>query len=48
MICSGCRSPVYKCSKCGATGCEKEGCTGQNFKSGKCERCGNYIKTAVR
>ena len=52
MICSGKRSSgsscgeiVYKCKNCGATGCENEECSWQNFQSGKCKRCGNYLKT---
>ena len=38
-----CGSVVYKCKHCQSVGCDhskEEECSNQNFKSGKCLRCG--------
>jgi len=53
MLCCGqrnkmvCHGYLYKCKHCGTIGCEKDGCTNQNFKSQKCLKCSNYIKESV-
>ena len=39
---SKCYDLEYKCSKCNAVGCKKEGCSGQNFEGNKCKKCGSY------
>ena len=45
-----CNRVVYRCKKCGSTGCdqsEKTECTGQNFLQGKCIKCGDSEKDPV-
>jgi hypothetical protein len=43
-----CGSTVYRCKKCGRTGCDQSGtvtCTQQEFKDTKCVACGGiYTK----
>ena len=38
-----CRSPLYRCNKCGNVGCSQGGslisCSQQGFKSGSCVKC---------
>ena len=31
---------LYKCPKCGSVGCNASGCSGQNFQSNRCMKCG--------
>ena len=39
-----CGSNLYKCPQCGATGCNKDGCSGQNVEgSNKCKSVGNML-----
>lgn len=47
MTCSGkrknklrCGSTVYRCKKCGATGCSIPECSSRGSKSGSCLTCG--------
>lgn len=34
-----CESDVYKCVKCGQTGCDQYGCTKQLFQANQCKKC---------
>jgi len=38
---SYCGATVYKCTKCGAVGCSKPGCSNQKFSGGRCLSCGS-------
>lgn len=39
--CTGCGTPhVFKCEKCGAVGCDKNGCGKKNFTGLRCDTCG--------
>lgn len=43
MNCKECNSTIYKCSKCGATGCNgghNLNCSNKNFNGNKCLTCG--------
>jgi hypothetical protein len=44
---SKCCGIEYKCSKYGVVGCNKEGCSKQNFEGTKCRKCGNYTNWPV-
>lgn len=35
-----CGSALFKCKICGREGCDRERCTNQVFKAGKCLHCG--------
>ena len=37
-----CGSLVFRCTKCGAVGCTKNGCSNQKFKDGQCMSCGSH------
>jgi hypothetical protein len=42
-----CNSTVCRCKKCHAVGCDQRDradCTDQNFKQGKCNKCGSTEK----
>ena len=39
-----CPGNLYKCPQCGATGCNKDGCSNQNVEgSNKCKKCGKWV-----
>ncbi len=44
-----CNGQIFRCERCGATGCSNEGCTNQRFQSngGRCTVCGGNLKKAV-
>ena len=39
-----CTAILYKCSKCGATGCKKDGCSNHTFEGERCKKCGNCME----
>ena len=46
---TACGGTLYKCEKCGAVGCAKEGCPNQKFRdgAGSCKICGSSLKKTV-
>lgn len=44
-----CKCRLYRCTNCGAMGCDHEGCTKHTFTKGnKCLKCGKYgVKEAA-
>lgn len=43
-----CGSMVYRCAKCGAAGCMRDGCRNQNWVNLHCICCGSMQREPVR
>lgn len=44
---SPCGGQIFKCDRCGATGCSNKGCPNQKFDGGRCTVCGGNLRRAV-
>lgn len=42
-----CSKPIFRCERCGATGCENKECKNQKFSNGRCTICGGVVKRGV-
>ena len=42
-----CSKPIFRCERCGATGCDNRYCKNQRFDGGRCTICGGNLKRAV-
>jgi hypothetical protein len=38
---------LFKCSKCGHSGCAQAGCSNRAFDGGRCMRCGTSSRTSL-